>query len=440
MKASLFVATCIVFVCFFQPARAQTPTAGQPGAIVTRLTLYQAEQLALKNNPQISVSKLLALAQGQVTREVRSAELPFATGSLTAVDTRAGGTRIAAGALNNPRVFERAAGGVTIGQLITDFGRTHNLVTSARFSQQASVASQQATVQDIKLAVDEAFYGALASQALLNVARQTVTARQTTADQIQALTNAKLKSELDLSFANVNLAQAKLLLLDAENNRDAVFANLNTLLGFERQQNYLLVDESGAALPLPPQDSNGLIDLAFRSRPDLITIFDQFQAEQRFSRAEHDLFFPTVSALAAVGGTPVRDSNFMPWYGAVGVNVSIPIFNGFLFSARAQEADYRSAAAQQRVRDLRDRIARDVHVAWLQAQSSFQRVDVTAKLLQQANLALDLAQTRYQLGLGSIVELSQAQLQQTEAEIGNTNARYDYLTALSSLKFQTGQL
>ncbi len=437
MRARLFLATSILLACI-PPVHAQTAASGQPGG-VTRLTLLQAEQLALKNNPQMTVSRLLALAQGQVTREVRSIELPQATGDLTAVEPRAGGTRIAAGALNNPSVFERAAGGVVIGQLITDFGRSHNLVSSAKFREQASAASQQATAADVTLAVDEAFYRALASQALLNVAQQTVAARQTTADQIQALTKAKLKSDVDLSFANVNLAQAKLLLLDAENNRAAAFANLNTLLGFERQQKYFLVDESGSALPVPPPDSDGLIDLAFRSRPDLMAVLDQSQAEERFRQAERDLVLPTVSALAAVGGTPVRTSEFMPWYGAIGVNVSIPIFNGFQFSARAKEADYRLAAAQQQVRDLRDRIARDVHVTWLQAQSSFQRVGVTAQLLQQANLALNLAQTRYQLGLGSIVELSQAQLQQTEAEIGNTNARYDYLSALSSLKFQTGQ-
>jgi outer membrane protein len=93
----------------------------------------------------------------------------------------------------------------------------------------------------------------------------------------------------------------------------------------------------------------------------------------------------------------------------------------------------------QQVRDLRDRIARDVRVTWLEANTAYQRVSVTAQLLQQADLALDLAQTRYQLGLASIVELSQAQLQQTDAQIGNTNARYDYLSNLSALNYQIGK-
>ncbi|HEX8926118.1 MAG TPA: TolC family protein [Terriglobales bacterium] len=417
-------------------ASAQTPTANQASH---GMTLQEAEQLALKNNPQITVSKLLALAQGQVSREVRSVEFPQATGNLTAVEPREGGTRITAGVLNAPNVFERAAGGVTFGQLITDFGRTGNLVASANLNEKAAAQNQIATQADITLAVDQAFYKALAAQALLNVAQQTVAARQTTADQVEALTKAKLKSDLDLSFANVNLAQAKLLLLDAENNKATAFANLNTLLGFERMQSYLLVDESGAPLPAAPTNQDQLVDLALHSRPDLAALEYRSESAEKFRRAEHDLLRPSVSALAAVGGTPVRVPQLTSWYGAVGVNVSIPLFNGFQFNARAKEADYRAAAAQQQVRDLRDRIARDVDVTYLQAQSSFQRVNVTAQLLAQANLALDLAKTRYELGLGSIVELSQALLQQTEAAIGNTNARYEYLSPLSSLRFQTGQ-
>lgn len=416
--------------------QAQAPSGGVQ---VTQLTLAQAEQLALRNNPQISVSKLLTFAERQVVRETRSAELPVATGNVTAVDSH-DGTRITAGVLNNPSVFDRAAGGVSLGQLITDFGRTRNLVASSQYREQAQQYAERATTADVTLAVDQAFYRALAAQQQLLVAQQTVNTRQTTVDQVQALTQARLKSDLDLSFAKVNLAQAQLLLLDAQNGKDSAFANLNELLGFEKQTTYLLIDETGKPLDQPPPDEQTLASMALRSRPDLAELDDQWQAAQRFARAEHDLNRPTISALGAVGGTPVRaDQIASSWYGAVGVNVSVPIFNGFLFNSRAQEAEYRSSALQQQVRDLRDRIARDVRVTWLQANTAYRRVSVTQQLLQQANLALDLAQTRYKLGLGSIVELSQAQLQQTDAQIGNTNARYDYLSTISELNYQTGR-
>src|ERR1700743_658017 len=93
-------------------------------AAQTPLTLQQAEQTAIRNNPRIAVARLLALAQGQVTREARSAELPTITANLTAVDSHAN-SRITAGALNHSVVYQQAAGGATVSQLITDFGRTH---------------------------------------------------------------------------------------------------------------------------------------------------------------------------------------------------------------------------------------------------------------------------------------------------------------------------
>ena len=127
------------------------------------------------------------------------------------------------------------------------------------------------------------------------------------------------------------------------------------------------------------------------------------------------------------------------WYGAAGANISIPVFNGFLYNADAKEAKLRAQAAQEDVRNLRDMIARDVRTAVLNAQTAFQRIGVTQQMLDQANFALDLAQARYKIGLSGIVELTQAQLAQTQAEIDNTSARYGYQTALAEVRYELGQ-
>ena len=419
---------------------AQTGTqAPAPMVAPQTLTLSQAEQLAFKNNPRIAVSRLIALAQGQVTREVRSAELPTLSGDLTAVQSHAG-SRITAGSLNNPIVYQRAAGGLTLNQLITDFGRMRNLVSSAGLRAQAETFAQAATTADITLAVDQAFYRALSTQAVLRVANATVAERQTTSDQVSALTTAMLKSTLDLSFANVDLAQAKLLLLDAQSaNQDAI-ANLNALLGNEQAVPYTLVDETPDVPSPAPQDTEPLVTLAFQSRPDLLSLNQQFAAAKKFSAAEHDLWRPTISALGTVGGAPVRaDQITSSWFGAVGVNVSVPIFNGFLYSSRAREADLRASAANQQVQDLRQAIARDVRITVLQAQANFLRISVAQQLVNEANSAFDLAQTRYKIGLSSIVELSQAQLSQTQAQIDYARARYSYQGSLADIRYQTGQ-
>ncbi|HEY4766695.1 MAG TPA: TolC family protein [Candidatus Sulfotelmatobacter sp.] len=431
-----------------QDNSSMTPVSPPPGQAPNgpmRLTRTQAEQLALRNNPRISVGHLLGLAQHQVYRETRAGELPTFNGAITAVDANEG-SRIGAGALTASRLLEHAGAGVTLSQLITDFGRTTNLVSSSKLLEKAQNANALATTEDVVLATDQAFYNALEAQALLKVAQQTVTTRGSVQHQIDELTKNKLKSGLDLSFADVNLSQAKLLQLDAQNNVDSTVAALTAVLGFDKQVQYELSDEE-TQLPSPPPDVDVLIHTAMQQRPDLQALNYDQQAAERFRRAQRDQLLPTVSALGIAGVTPVRPDCFggcfpnyfiSSWYGALGVNMSVPIFNGFLYTAEASEAKYRAKAATEKTRDLRDQVVRDVRTAWLSANTAFQRVSVAEELAKQADLSLQLAQGRYQLGLGSIVELSQAQLQQTDAAIGYVNAQYQYRLALSTLNFEIG--
>jgi outer membrane protein len=403
-----------------------------------RLTVKDAEALALKSNPAISVARLNALASQQVTREVSSNLWPQTYANLTGVDAR-NNSRITAGALNNPTIYTRAAGGAMISQLITDFGHTTNLVAGARLQARADEQSAAATKEEVLLAVDQAFYNALQTHAVLRVAEQTVASRQLLSDQVSALTKSKLKSDLDLSFANVNLAQAKLLYLDALNNDKASAAALAAILGYPTLEAFDLVNDT-EPLALPPPDVDPLLAEAFAKRPEILALEFQSESAEKLHKAEHDQLYPTISALAAFGDSPVRDDRIYGPYAAAGVNVEIPVFNGFLYSAKSRESDLRAQAARQRLIDLRNRISRDVRTSWLAASTAFDRVNVSEQLLAQANLALDLAQTRYKLGLSSIVELSQAQLQQTQAEIGNAQAGYEYRLALAVLRYQTSGL
>jgi outer membrane protein len=403
-----------------------------------RLTQSDAEKLAIKNNPRVSVARLLALAQHQVVRETRAAELPTGTASITAVDAE-NGSRISAGSLTASRLFEHAGAGGGFTQLLTDFGKTSNLVASSKLQEKAQNASTLASTEDIVLAADQAFFNALQAQALLKVAEQNVSTRQTTETQIGELTKNKLKSTLDLSFADVNLSEAKLLLLDAQNNVDSTMSALDAVLGLDRQETYDLVLDD-PTLKAPPTDADQLLQLAFQQRPDLQALNLSQQAAVKFSHAERDQMLPTISAAGTVGSVPIRPAQYYlnNWWGGIGVNMNIPIFNGFLFSAQAKEASIRAQAVSEQSRDLRDRIVRDVRTAWLASNTAYQKVAVTDELLREANLALKLAQSRYQLGLSSIVELSQAQFQQTDAAIGNTDAQYQYRLALSTLSYQIG--
>ena len=420
------------------PPATQLPA---PAAGATqRLTLQDAEALAFKNNPQISMFRLLSLASGQATRESQSAYYPTIYGSLTAVKPSEDGARIAAGNLNNPSVYERAAGGLTLSQLIFDFGRTNNLVATSALRAKAANMNAVATAAQVRLAVDTSFYNALQNLALLQVAQQTVDARQLVSDQITTLYQNKLRSQVDVSFANANLAQSKLLLLDAQNNYQASLSALSQVLGYATQQPFEPADTQ-SEFKAPPDAVSQLQDEAFRNRPEIASQSYEYEAAQRFQKAQRDELFPTIEALGVVGKTPVSStvegiSPFTSWYGAIGVNVNIPIFNGFLFSARSREAGLRAQASAEQLRDLKDRIANDVRTAWLNSITAYNRIAVSQQFVDQTTLALSLSQTRYNLGLSSIVELSQAQLQQTQAQIQFAAAKYQYRIAESLLRFQ----
>lgn len=407
------------------------------GKHLAALTLKEAEALALKNHPQVSAAQFTALAANQVTSEVRAGYLPTFFASVTGAGA-ADNSRLASGNLNNPIIYNRFATGVTVSQLITDFGRTGNLTESSRLRARAQEEVVQETRAQVLLQVDRSYYAVLRAESVLRVAEQTVAARQLIVDQVTALANSKLKSGLDVSFATVNLSEARLLLISAQNQLRAASAELSAALGYQDQQTFQLAEEP---LPSPPApDFSQFIAEAIRTRPELANLRFEREAAVRFAEAEKDLRLPSISALGSAGVIPGHDDHLRGRYAAAALNISIPVFNGHLFSARRAEAELRAQAAEKRVKDLENRVARDVKVAWLNANTAFQRLEVTAQLLDQATQALELAQARYDLGLSSIVELSQAQLNKTSAEIGGASAKYEYQIQRAVLDYQIGAL
>jgi outer membrane protein len=406
-----------------------------------QLTLQDAEALALKNHPQVLAARATVLEYNQLVVETRSAYFPTLDGELTGSGANPRG-RIGAGFLAPSSLFDRLGTGISLSQLITDSGRTPNLVASSRLQARASQQTYEAARYDVLLAVNQAYFSALRAQALVRVAEETVAARQLLADQVTALEKNKLRSLVDVAFADVNLSEAKLLLLRAQDQVRAAFAELTRALGAQQELNYKLVDEP--LPPSPPSDAGPLIAQAFSNRPDLLSLQFQRDAAVKFARAERDLSFPTVSLVGVAGAIPeinqILTTRIPNNYEGAALNVEVPIFNGHLFAARREAARYRAQAEDQRVRDLQERIARDVRVAWSSSKTAFQNLDVTAELLREATLALDLAQGRYNLGLSSIVELSQAQLNLTQAEIENLSAKYDYQSVYATLQYTMGLL
>jgi outer membrane protein len=442
----------VTFACGVQAANAADAASVSPPKIETRagmhlqvrsenslhFTLKEAENYALANHPQIASAKLTADAVRQEIREARSAFFPQVYGESDSVYADGGDTRLAAPeGLSNSSVFSRQSDGVVASQLITDFGRTYELTESAHFRANAANDRTNVARAVVVLAVDRSYFDVLRSSAVLRVAQETVHARDVAFRQISDLARNGLKSTLDASFAQVNLSEAQLLQIQAKSAVNQAEAELSTALGFPDAQHFTLAEE-----PLDPKlasSPEGLIQEALNQRPELASLHNEMEGAQRFAKAQDAEKYPKISALGAAGVNPLAPkAEFGTTYYAAGINVELPIATGGNLDAQAQQAHLLASAATQNLIDAQNTISRDVRVAWLDVTTAKERFGVTAELVQTAADAQKLADSRYRLGTSSIVELIQAQLNYTEAELQDTSARYDFQSGRALLNFTTG--
>ena len=416
---------------------AATTLAQEPRAGARPLALAEAHQIALDNHPDIAAANYRALAEQQVFVEARSGLLPQVALYGSSVHAGSDNTRLMAGGLNNPTVFSRTAFGTGLSQLITDFGRTSNLVASSKLAAGAAEQNALATRQQVLLEVDRGYFGALQAQGVQAVARQTLDTRELLLERVRILAANKLKSELDVSFAQVGLEDARLLLQKAQNDVDSAMAALSAALGYAGQQSFVLADEASVAVP-PSADVAPLIAQALRDRPELEGLREQRDAALHLARSLRDARLPTISAVLAAGDATSHDRRLPDSYSAGGLQVSVPLFAGGLYQARQREAELRARAAAEALRTVEDTVSRDVRIAWLSLNNARERLRTTSQLRRYASTAYELADARYRAGSSSIVELSQAQLALTAAQIDETTARYEVLVRESELNYQVG--
>ena len=410
------------------------PSAKSPQA---NLALADAEAQALKHEPRLLAEQFRSQAANKRVTETRSGYFPQVFGHLTAVDAN-GDSAVAAGALTTSSISTRAAGGASLVQMITDFGHTSNLVQAARFEARAAGQNEESIRQSVLMQVQEAYFAVQAAESVLKTAQAVLDFRRVTLRQLTALAQSQLRSTLDVQFAQVMVSEAELAVVHAESNVQKAQAQLGASMGEEGDTNYTLTDES--LPPSPDADPAAYINEAIENRPDLKALRLQGESATHQARAERDLNYPTVNALASGGEVPIHDSTIHHDYGAVGVDINVPIFNGGLYTARAAEAQLEARAAGKDASLREVEIVRDVRMTWADARDAYLQIDVTQRLVDETSVAMRLAQARYDVGLGSIVELNQAELNQTSALITAASARFDYMRSVTAFQFALGDV
>jgi outer membrane protein len=404
-----------------------------------KITLEQAESIALQQAPVLGKAYFDSQAAKQVVGEARSGLFPQVVGDVSAVGTNRTNIRIgASGGLNNPTILNRQSNGINISQLIFDFGRTLNLIAAAKFQALSESQREQMVRAQVLLQVDRTYFNVLKAQALLRVANETVTSRQVVYDEIAALAKSKLKSDLDLTYARVNLEQANQLVLQAKNAVEVAYVELSDAMGFRGVQTFSLSDQP--PLKLPDESVGSLVSKALQIRPEVVALRDEVKGAQKEATAAMDARFPKIEALGSAGRTTVGDSAVQGNYAAAGIDVEFPLFTGGLLSARQKEEMFRASAEQKSLEQEENQIVKEVNSSWFDAFTALKNIDVAEQLAASAQQALELADAQYTAGQTSIIELSQAQLNALQAEIAAASAKYDYQIDRVQLEYQIGTL
>jgi len=300
----------------------------------------------------------------------------------------------------------------------------------------AAADPARVTRQDVAFRVRVAYYLLLAAEKQVAATRETVTAKEAVFRQAQEFFSQGIRAKVDVARAEANLYEARTALIRAESNREIGRVELANAMG---------LSSLGGRVPAEPAASPALLSGleeslrdAFTARAELrqyAALKNAAEATVKTARSGH---FPILSGTASVG---YADSTFPPdgnvW--AVGVNLTVPIFSGFSTVEREKETRASLRAAEARQSNLKLRIANEVESAWLSARDAAARIASTGKEVAAATENRDLAMGRYQEGVGSIIEVTDAQSQALDAETARIQAGYDYHAAMARLDRALGK-
>ncbi len=398
----------------------------------------------MQTHPNVKISFFDVAAAEQMVNIAKSNYYPQ-VGLTGARVFAAPGTRIAStGGLTDPTIIDRGSVGVGAGQLITDFGRTDSLVEASKEALREQEARGAATRQAILLAVTQAYFEALRAQALVDVANRTLAQRETLLEQITALEQAQLRSNLDVSIAKQDVDDARQLVLEANNRQQDAYATLNEALGYQDNRTFKLADIS--SIPPMSEKLETALGTATSQNPEITALAAASDAARANVKSAERSFYPTVSLLGNIGKTPIDDAGpksptkLPPNYETLGVVFSIPLFTGGNLESQVRAARDRASAADLLLQERKNQIARDVHIAFDRLDGAYSNIEVSQRLIDNANDVVRLTQARYEIGSSSVVDLSTAQLRQTQAEISHTDAIYQYLIRRAALDYVIGTI
>jgi len=319
-----------------------------------------------------------------------------------------------------------------VNQLLWDFGQTYGRYKAARSLTEAQENNERAVSLQIDNTVRAAFFLARANRALVTVANEAVVNFGKHLEQVQGFVEVGTRPEIDLAQARADLANARSQLIDAQNNYLIAKAQLNQAMGIIGPTDYEVADQS--LLPIQGEESpiDALADEAMRARPEVIALQDQIRAQLQTVSAIKGAYGPAVGATAGAttGGTRVDD---LGWNVAFGLTLTWQIYQGGFTNAQVHEAEATAGQLAAQLDQLRQQVRFDIEQASLAVRAAKAVIEADRETVVNARDRLRLAEGRYETGVGSAIELGDAQVALTTAEAQTVQADDRLSTARAQL-------
>ncbi|MCE5194147.1 MAG: TolC family protein [Nitrospiraceae bacterium] len=395
------------------------------------LNLERCIELAFKFHPSIVAAKNNVLVNQSKIGQAQSNYFPqlSASGGYSKIKSASGGSTLKS---DNP--YDQYTSSINLNQMLFDFGKTPTQVRIQEFNRDASKADLDNIIDQTIFNVKQAYYNLLQTKRSRDVALETVAQYQQHLEQAKGFFSVGTKSKFDVTKAEVDLSTAKLNLIKAENNLKIAFVTLNNAMGIPNAPEYTLVDN----LTVKKQHVTlqEAIETAFKNRPDLISLTAKKEAAKESVSLAKKGYYPVLNGSAAYNWSAQKFPLQEGW--TAGVTMTFPIFSGFLTRHQVKEAEANLDLVRANEEALKNTIQLNIRQAYLQLLQAEESTTTAELAVKQATENLEIANGRYEAGISSPIEVTDAQVAYSNSKLSHIQALYDYQLALASLEQAMG--
>jgi outer membrane protein len=437
---AMFAALALLVCGFCRPSRAAelaTPMSLTSPARKS-ITLQDAVDQALRRHPSGEQARANVEVASARVEEARAPYLPQLSASAQYQRTtgnpvvRPGyATSVGQSSSWNP-TFNSYTFAATASQLIYDFGQTSGRWRSSEANAAAAVDSERATGVQIVSGVRRAYFQARAQRDLVAVASDALKNQERHLEQINVLADHGMRPEIDRVTAQTNVANAQVQLIAAQNAYVLACAALDQSIGLSAAAGYEPANDEMGPVPEENAPLDRLLEIALRDRPEIAAFEKQRLAQQQAIAAARGGYGPGLYAQGSLNEQGVELDHLTPnwWVGAI---LSWQFLQGGATAGQVREANatLRAISAQEDAFKLTVRI--DVEQSSLAVQATRATLAAAQLALSNARKQLELAESRYAVGMGSVIELGDSQITETQAAAQEVNARYTLASARAAL-------